>query len=155
MSARLWPCLLSFVLVLALPLAWLTSAPAPRPKPAKKLYSDEQVRAAVRYDLARLRPGESSPYLSVVPDGETRPLGEVLKALGFEAARLQEPRVHMFNFSTALYWRVSPSYYLECHLDEIPDDLFDLKDPEIPDDLFDLKNTVYKVQISKRYDAAD
>jgi hypothetical protein len=138
MSARLWPCLLSLVLVLARPLALLTTAPAPRPKPAKGLYSDEHVRAVVRCDLSRLRPGEHSPDLSIVPDGEACSLGEVLKALGFEVTRLQEPLVHMFNQSATLSWRVSPSYHLHCTID-----------PENLDDLFDLKNRVYAAWISK------
>jgi hypothetical protein len=144
MSTRLCACLVALVLALAIPLAWLTSAPAPRPKPAKGLYSDAQVEAVVRQDLRRFRPGEVSPNLPVVPDDETRPLGEVLKALGFEVTRLQEPRRHMFNFNTGLYWRVSPSYDLECHLE-----------PDAPNDAFDLKNRVDSVRIRKRYDAPD
>jgi hypothetical protein len=136
---RLWACLLALLLVLALPLAWLTSAPAPRPKAAKGLYSDELVRVVARHDIARLRPGEHSPDLSVVPEGEMRSLGEVLKALGFEVTRLQEPLVHMFRFTITLSWRVSPSYHLHCGIE-----------PENPHDLFDLTNRVYSVWICKR-----
>jgi hypothetical protein len=83
---------------------------------------------------------EAVPYLGVVPDGETRPLGEVLKALGFKLARLQQPLLHAFNFSLTLSWRLSPSYELTC----------ELMAPENPYDPFDLRNGVSMVQIHKR-----
>jgi hypothetical protein len=142
MSVRSGSCLFALGLTLALPLAWLASAPAPLAKPAKGLYSDAQVRAVAGCDLDRLQPGEESPWLRVVPDGGTRPLGETLKALGFEVTRLQQPEVYRYRCILTLSWRVSPSYDLHCVLERAN-----------PDDPFDLANDVCAVEILKRPEA--
>src|SRR4051812_41891214 len=76
--------------------------------------------------------------LDTVPNGETRSLGNVLKALGMDGARLQEPRYHIFNHTISIGWRLSPS-----------SDLVGLASPSGAD-VFDLAGQVYGVQIVKR-----
>jgi hypothetical protein len=139
MRKRSWFCLFALIVALALPLGRLASAPAPLPKPEKGLHSDAQVRVIAGYDPDRLQPGEEAPFLRVVPEGETRPLGTVLNALGFQASRLRDPCHRAFGKAIILTWRVSPSYELTCQLGEMN-----------AEDLFDVRNEVYGVQIVKR-----
>jgi hypothetical protein len=100
------------------------------------LYTDAEIRTVAGYDPCRFTSGDE-PYL-VVPNGETKPLGDVLKALSLDAKRLQDPRYHGSMHIAILALRVSPSYDLIC-MDAFEGEMFQ---PSCP---------VYGVQIVQRH----
>jgi hypothetical protein len=102
------------------------------------LYSDEEAMKVAGYDPNALPAGAEIPFLDVVPNGETRPLGKVLKALGLNAARLREPRFHGGQRIFVSAWQISPSY-----------DLVFMCDISGFTKLFDESLEVYGIQVVK------
>jgi hypothetical protein len=128
-------CLLG--VVAALPLGWLLSAPAPLRKRPAGLYSDAKVEAALR-SVPHGWVGDFAE-LDLMPSGETRPLGGVLRRLGFEKSRLRpEPEPRAWGKTLRYTLHVSPSYSLTFMA------TLNVEDP------FDLTHEVYGVRIVKR-----
>jgi hypothetical protein len=82
------------------------------------LYSDAVVRALAPHDIDQAtRAAEGIfdvPCLEVVPNGESRPRGEIFRSLGLDDRRLREFRVGAEGFVVFLWWQVSPSYDIVC-----------------------------------------
>ena len=90
-------------------------APAPRPS---KLYTDEEIRKLAKHDIDKVTGRDEAllgtPWLDVVPAGESHPRAEVFKVLGIDDARVRDFRHSEVDFVIFLYWQVSPSYDICC-----------------------------------------
>jgi hypothetical protein len=90
-------------------------APPPRPS---KLYTDEEIRKLAKYDIDKVTGRNvallKTPWLDVVPAGESHPRAKVFKALGIDDARVRDFRHTGMNHVIFLYWQVSPSYDICC-----------------------------------------
>jgi hypothetical protein len=91
------------------------SVPAPGPS---KLYTDEEIRKPAKHDIDEVTGRDEAllgtPYLDVVPAGESSPRAKVFNALDIDDARIQDFRHSQVDFVIFLYWQVSPSYDICC-----------------------------------------
>jgi hypothetical protein len=122
--------------------------PAPAPAPALTgLYTDEEIRKLAKFDIDKETTQAKSilaiPYLDVVPAGESRPRGEVFKALGIENSRARNFRTSSAHSVVFLDWQVSPSYDISC--------MTAVNDPENDGlEMTDPKRKVYGIRLLKR-----
>src|SRR5262249_19123274 len=90
---------------------------SPAPGPAK-LYTDEEIRKLAKHDIDKVTGKDEAllktPYLDVVPAGESYPRAKVFKALNIDETRIRDFRHSEVDFVVFLYWQVSPSYDICC-----------------------------------------
>jgi hypothetical protein len=105
--------------------AGAAAVPTPEPSVAQariaaptRLYTDGEIRRLAGFDIDQVtrqaRFLAAIPCLDVVPAGESRPRGEVFKALGIEDDRVRHFRSWVKNHVAFLEWQVSPSYDISC-----------------------------------------
>src|SRR5438034_902904 len=89
--------------------------PPPRPS---KLYTDEEIRKLAKHDIDKVTNRDEAllgtPWLDVVPAGESHPRAKVFKALGLDDTCVRDFRHSQADFVIFLYWQVSPSYDICC-----------------------------------------
>lgn len=113
------------------------------------LHRDDHIRRLAPHDIACATRAARSifdiPRLDVVPDGESRPRGEVFRALGLDDRHVGELRIDEINRVYFLSWQVSPSFTLVCMaaIDEDEPNAPALTDPARP---------VYGVRLVSRAD---
>jgi hypothetical protein len=91
---------------------------AAKEEPHTGLYSDEEVLKVLGLTPESIPDDRPGALLGVVPNGETRPLAAVLKAVGLDGNRLGgglETGVGKAHF---LLRQLSPSYWLSCGVDD-------------------------------------
>lgn len=95
------------------PAAQAASAPPP-----VSLYTDQEIRRLAQFDIDKESGNDrrllDTPYLDVVPAGESRPRETVFKALGIDDGRVRDFRTSRVNSVAFLSWQVSPSYDIVC-----------------------------------------
>jgi hypothetical protein len=125
--------------------AGVLAAPAPFPrqqKPGTGLYTDAEIQRLAGKGFKGLRPGETV-LLAVVPIGESRPRGEVFRALHLDESRLRDRRSESVHKVIFLFWQAAPSYDLSF--------MTAINDPENRGlDDFDPRRKVYGVRIRRR-----
>lgn len=123
-------------------------SPGPASTPAPTgLYTDAEIRKLAKFDIDKASQAATLgaiPCLEVVPAGESRPRGEVFKALGIEDARVRDFRTWGKNFVVFLEWQVSPSYDISCMTGENDPDTGGLE-------MTDPKRKVYGIRLLKRH----
>ena len=119
---------------------------SPPPGPAK-LYTDEEIRKLAKHDIDKITGKDEqllkTPYLDVVPAGESHPRAKVFKALNIDYARIRDFRHSQVDFVVFLYWQVSPSYDICCMTasNDRGNDKLELTDPQ---------RKVYGIRLVKR-----
>ena len=73
-----------------------------------KEYTDAEIEKI----LVKWTPKPGDDCLSVVPNGQTKRIGQIFKNLGLDPVRVGRNRSSGMNMVTFLYWKVSPSYEL-------------------------------------------
>src|SRR5688500_3552960 len=111
--------LLGSVLALGLLVSWISSAPAPLPRVTRGrgLYADEVIRAIAGDERGRLADGDGR-CRDDCANGESRPLGAVMRKLGRDLARFRQPRWSAWGKVLYVTWQVSPTYDLTCRVSE-------------------------------------
>src|SRR5262249_42914169 len=116
------------------------------PGPAK-LYTDEEIRKLAKHDIDKVTGKDEAllktPYLDVVPAGESYPRAKVFKALNIDETRIRDFRHSEVDFVVFLYWQGSPCYDICCMTatNDRGNDRLDLTDPQ---------RKVYGIRLVKR-----
>ena len=114
---------------------------------AAQLYTDEEIRKLAKHDIDKVTGKDEAllktPYLDVVPAGESYPRAKVFKTLNIDEARIRDFRHSQVDFVVFLYWQVSPSYDICCMTasNDRGNDKLELTDPQ---------RKVYGIRLVKR-----
>jgi hypothetical protein len=125
-----------------------------RPPPVAErmddLHSDEEIRRLAPHDIEAstktARSFADVPHLEIVPAGESRPRGEVFRALGISDQKLRDFRTRPSDHVLFLFWQISPSYDIVCMSGNT------FREEALPDD--DARRKVYGIRLVSRADGS-